>query len=213
MEETIATTFVESANLRGFLLKDECPCAIKNCRDFFNKLVHPNVRNTLLADMMSPFVNQTEMVQPSTELIDEEGATISSQSTHQTIYNSLGPSRTKNAKFLKHFTRFGHTFSPFSRHKGNGSVILYDRISGHQVPAQLEDIIHLSSDEVYFTVRKYLRQATSDPFTAYPALQTTIWQTALGSVTIVQSDDILGHFAGLPFQWNGANSIAVISLC
>ena len=212
MEETIATTFVESANLRGFLLKDECPCAIKNCRDFFNKLVHPSVRNTLLADMMSAFVNQTEMIQPSMESTDEE-ATISSQSTHQAIYNSLGPSGTKDAKFLKHFTRFGHTFSPFSRHKGNGSIVIYDRISGHQVPAQLEDIFRLSSDEVYFTVRKYLQQATSDPFTAYPALQTSIWQTTLGCVTIVQSDDVLGHFSSLSFQWNGANSVAVISLC
>ncbi len=82
-----------------------------------------------------------------------------------------------------------------------------------QIPAQVEDIIRLPSNDVYFAVRKYLTCATGHPFEAYPALQTTFWQSRLGSVTVMHLDDVIGHFASVPFDWNGNDYLAIVSLC
>ena len=208
-------TFVKSANLRSLLFKNECPSAIKHCHAFFEKLVDTDVRNMLLTDI-SIFGNLTHFLEPSMDLNEDmTDDTLSSASMYKALHVHLGQQSplAKEAKTLHHFTRHGHTFSTFSRHKGNGSVIVYDRTLMSQIPARVEDIIQLPSNDVYFAVRKYLTRATGHPFEAYPALQTTLWQSELGSITIVHLDDVIGHFASVPFDWNGDNYLAVVSLC
>lgn len=207
--------FVKSANLRSLLLKNECPSAIKNCHAFFEKLVDTDVRNTLLTDI-SIFDNLTHFLQPSMDSNeDTTGDAPSSAVTYKALHIHLGRQfpLAKNAKTLRHFTRHGHTFSTFSCHKGNGSVIVHDWTLMSQIPARVEDIIQLPSNDICFAVRKYLTRATGHPFEAYPALQTTLWQSELGSITIVHLDDVIGHFASVSFDWNGDNYLAVVSLC
>jgi hypothetical protein len=171
-------TFVKSANLRSLLLKNECPSAIKNCHDFFEKLVDTDVRNTLLTDI-SIFVNLPHVLQPSTDSNEDLTADhLSSVSTctYKALHIHLGQQSplTKNAKTICYYTRHGHTFSSSLRHKGNGSVIIYDRTSMSQIPARVEDIFQLSSNDIYFAVRKHQRRAAGHPFEAYPALQTSL---------------------------------------
>ena len=204
-------TFVKSANLRSLLLKSDCPSAIKNCTEFFQKLVDTDVRNTLLTATSAFFVNLA--TESSTDL-NVSGIGLLSASTYKTFCSYLGQSSSlKNAKTLNHFTHNGHTYSVSSRHKGNSSVIIYDRSLKSQVPAHIEDIIQLSSNDVYFAICKYKRRAISDPFKLHPVLRTTLWQTGLGGLMFVHSNDVIGHFASVLFNWNDNEYLAIISLC
>jgi hypothetical protein len=51
-EETIAKSFTRSANLRGLLCKAECPQALQHCEPMFKKLVNPDIRSTLVNDIL-----------------------------------------------------------------------------------------------------------------------------------------------------------------
>jgi glycerol-3-phosphate acyltransferase PlsY len=214
LEETMAMTFAKSANLRSLLLKNECPSTIKNCHNFFQKLVDSDVRNTLLTDI-SIFANLTQPSSDSTEDITHDIPFQTSTPTYKALRIHLGRQcpLVKNVKMLRHFTRHGHTFSPFSRHKGNGSVIVYDPMLMSEIPGQVEGIIQLHTNEVYFAIRKYQTFAAQHPFEAFPALQTTLWSSLESVATIVRLDDVIGHFASVPLDWNGGDYIAVVSLC
>ncbi|KAF9035754.1 hypothetical protein BJ165DRAFT_1312661, partial [Panaeolus papilionaceus] len=50
-EATISTSFVHANNLRNVLHVSTTPEVIKNCEPMFEKLTHPQVRNTLLTDI------------------------------------------------------------------------------------------------------------------------------------------------------------------
>jgi len=210
MEDTIATTFVKSANLRGLLLKNGCPSAIRNCEEFFKKLVNPKVRNTLLTDISAFYVDIDQDEASTLPPESTSGCKLSLES-HRLLSAHLGQHTSMKAKSLIHFTRNGYTFSKSSLHKGNGSIIFLDRPSLSQVPAQIEEIVQLS-DDVYFIVQKYQRCAAEDPFKPYPALQTSLWRPTAGNRTMVHLNDVLGHFASLPFDLNGSNWFAVVSL-
>src|ERR1700678_676724 len=51
LEETMAKSFVRSANLRALIFKSECPKIIQNCQPIFQRLVDPQLRDTLQTDM------------------------------------------------------------------------------------------------------------------------------------------------------------------
>src|SRR5271156_216699 len=51
LEETITKSFVRSANLRALVFKSQCPEVIQNCQPMFQKLVDPQLRDTLQTDM------------------------------------------------------------------------------------------------------------------------------------------------------------------
>src|ERR1700678_231691 len=51
LEETMAKSFVRSANLRALIFKSECPEIIQNCQPIFQRLVDPQLRDTLQTDM------------------------------------------------------------------------------------------------------------------------------------------------------------------
>jgi len=53
MEETIACAYTRMANLHAFLLKSGCPEAIQHCKVFFDKLLNPQVRDSLVTDIHS----------------------------------------------------------------------------------------------------------------------------------------------------------------
>ncbi|KAF8802347.1 hypothetical protein BYT27DRAFT_7112567 [Phlegmacium glaucopus] len=51
LEETIARSFIRSANLRALVFKSECPEVIQNCQAIFHKFINPQLRDTLQTDM------------------------------------------------------------------------------------------------------------------------------------------------------------------
>jgi hypothetical protein len=209
LEETIATSFVKSANLRALLTKSECPDAIRNCQAFFQKLVDPEVRNTLLTDI-SAFISHLEpkfMPTPAT-FSPIRGTTFRALEKYLSDINKSPIPRT--AKTLNYYTSHGRTFSIASRHKGNGSVLVRNKSS--MLPAQIEDIVRTANDQIFIAVRYLCATAVNDPFRAYPDLQISLWDSKLGQLVIVRPEDICGHFASLPLFWENCHCNIIVSL-
>ena len=212
LEETIATSFVKSANLRALLAKSECPEAIKNCQAFFRKLVDPEVRNTLLTDI-SVFTSQLEPEFTSTPTISFPPSTIRG-TTFRVLEKFLCDiNKTpilRMAKTLSYYTVHGRTFSIAARHKGNGSVLV--RHQSSMLPAEIEDIVRTSDDQIFVAVRYFHPTNVNDPFKAYPALRISLWDSNLGQLVIVRAEDICGHFASISLLWEGCRCNVVVSL-
>ena len=51
--ETISRTYTNSANLCGILHKIECPQALQQSQPMFEKLLNPQIHNTLVTDRLS----------------------------------------------------------------------------------------------------------------------------------------------------------------
>ena len=212
MEETIATSFVKSANLRALLTKSECPEAIKNCQAFFQKLVDPEVRNTLLTDI-SVFTSHLEP-----ELMPTPAVSSPSSSIRGTTFRILEKHLSNinkspiggTVKNLSYYTVHGRTFSIAARHKGNGSALV--RHQSSILPAQIEDIIRTSDDQTFVAVRYFRPTAVNDPFEAYPALRISLWDSKLGQLTVIRAEDICGHFASIPLFWEKSYCTVVVSL-
>ena len=79
---------------------------------------------------------------------------------------------------------------------------IYDSDSIHQI----------STGETYFLVQFFLKSISEDPFEKYPVLQSSLLSQDLGQLVVVKPEDVESHFAGLSFEWHGANCLAVISL-
>jgi hypothetical protein len=210
LEETISVSFVKSANLRAFMLKEGCPSAIKNCSGFFSKLIDPQVRNTLLSDI-ARFLSLVEEEDEPSEMGGRittiaEGPYKALQTYFQGANRVPREARTLHCYTLNHLT-----FSTFTRHRGN-SLVLVRRLSLPSIPAQIDSILQMPSQEIYFVVRFFLRTMLDDPFRQHPVLQTSLWSQNLGQLVIVKPQDVESHFASLFFEWQGAECQAVISL-
>lgn len=207
LEETISKAFVKSANLRGLLIKEGCPTAIKHCTSHFNKLTDPEIRNSMLLDI-STFLADPEN-DPSA---DEIPRIAIAQMTHAAIRTYFHGDAPRTMKPLSFFTINGLTYSTVKRHRGNSSVIVrHPSQPDKRVPAQIEDITQIS-DEVIFAVRFYRKPAVHDPFKQYPFLHASLWQPDLGQLAIVKPADVVSHFASMSFSQGGNEHIAIISL-
>ena len=207
LEQTISTSFVKAANLRALLCKSKCPDAIKSCASYFEKLTDPQVRNTLLSNISSFAVHITS--EPPPQPID--GRSTISELTYKALQLHFHPELPPHAaKTMRYFTMHGRTFSTFSHHRGNSAVLI--RHSRGLCPAQIEDIIQTSPDQVLFAVRYYRTPIFDDPFKRYPVLQTSLWEAELGKLTCVDSKNVECHFASTTFDWMGKHCRAIISL-
>ena len=209
LEETISISFAKSANLRAFMLKEGCPSAIKNCSGFFSKLIDPEVRNTLLSDIAKFLSLVEEEDEPS-----EMGGRITTiaegpYKALQIYFHANGVPR--EARTLHCYTLNHLSFSTFTRHRGN-SLVLVRRSSLPSIPAQIDSILQISTQETYFVVRFFLKTMLDDPFRQHPVLQTSLWSQNLGQLVIVKPHDVESHFTSLFFEWQGAECQAVISL-
>jgi hypothetical protein len=211
LEETISISFSKSANLRAFMLKEVCPSAIKNCSGFFSKLIDPQVRNTLLSDI----VQFMSLEEEADEFADDLTGRIASiaEGPYKALQTYLqGVKGTpRKAKTLSCYTLHHLTFSTFSRHRGN-SFVLVRRSSLPSIPAQIDSILQISTKETYFVVRFFLKTILEDPFQQYPVLQMSLWSRNLGQPVIIAPQDVESHFACLSIEWQGAECQAVISL-
>jgi hypothetical protein len=211
LEETISMSFTTSSNLRALLLKEGCPSAIKNCHSLFAKLVDPQIRTTLLTDISHFSVDledDTSFNPNDTVCIPED--------IYKALRNHfLTRESPRAAKVLTFYTMNGLTFSSFTRHRGNSSILVRrSHPSGFlpSVPAQIESIIQISSTETLFIVKYFLKTMSSDPFEKYPTLHASLWSRNLGQLVAVKPEDVESHFACLPIVWDGNESVAVISL-
>ncbi|KAF9471200.1 hypothetical protein BDN70DRAFT_939116 [Pholiota conissans] len=219
LEETISNSFTKSANLRSLLLKDGCPAAIKNCEGYFTKLVDPQIRNTLLTDIARFSSVLEDVASDASNVITADSKsrkTVISGPTHQalrTYYADIGVGKIPNVeKIMSSYTATGLTFSSSTKHAGNSLVLLHSPSQGSSVPAQIENIIQVSSTEVLFAVRYFLKTTADDPFKQYPIIQASLWSEHRRSLAIATLQDVEAHFACLNFEWDNAPCIAAISL-
>jgi len=216
-EETISRSFTRSANLRGLLTKTNCPQAIKQCQPMFQKLLNPQVRDTLITDMLSL----------STALQDTENAVAVDssnecnshpipQSIYEALVTSLRITPPRYADFLSHLTIGGITYTVSSKHLGNSHVLLALNESEDLVPARIDHILQLRIGDAVKTlivVRRHERsQVPCDPFLRYPIVRAKMWSTQLKEFEIVAIDAIRSHYAASHITWDGIPVTVVTSL-
>ena len=213
MEETIARAYTRSANLRALLLKSGCPEVIRHSKVFFDKLLDPQVRGSLVTDIhtLSP-VEETGL--DSLEDLDEQTARPIPAEIRNAI-NSVNLTVPSRATLETYITIHGLKFAIASKHPGN-SCAMVSSGSGSPQPAQIVYILKfdtLGMPLTYLAVRRYKHANIAyDPFSKYPALQTKLWDSYLADVEIIRTSQVLSHFACLPVRLGNRSFNAVISL-
>jgi hypothetical protein len=191
------------------LLKDVCPPAIENCRSFFTKLTHPDIRNSALVDI-SLFLSN-----PENDPADEYDRRVTvSENTFKALclcFRNTVPRIVRNASF---HTVEGRTFSIQSRHQGNSSILVRSDSDGSSIPAQIQEILQTSSKEVLYAVRHFHKASLCDPFAKYPFLHISVWSLDLGNTVIIRPEQVLCHFASTMISFGDTNKkyLAVASL-
>lgn len=221
-EQTIGRSWYRSSNFRAFLTKASCPPALRNCLEFFETLVHPQVRDTLATDALLFQENHME----DAELDDADDSAIShSQPLTQDIHALLirrvpGCFIPTEVKFISHSRHQGILYSVNTRHEGNSCVLL----SGNRTPFCIEKILRFSNKagsglspelttEAWLIVRPHLdANVALDPYLAYPYLRARIWSVELGPPEAVHISQIDSHFAKCQIRWEDKDVVVAVSL-
>jgi hypothetical protein len=123
------------------------------------------------------------------------------------------PSR---APLLSYLTINGLTYSVSSKHHGNSCIMLDAGPNRRLLPARLDYIVQLQTDDDITTllaVRRYQpfpRQ--NDPFTRFPLLQTQLLKPDLDPLELYTVDKIRSHFALLSLVYQEKDAIVAVSL-
>ena len=148
MEETIARAYTRSAHLRAILLKSGCPEVIQHSKVFFDKLLDPQVRGSLVTDIhtLSPV---EEAGIHNFEDLDEQAARPIPTEIRDAInsMNLIVPSR---ATLRTYITIRGLKFAIASKHPGN-SCAMVSIEGGTPQPAQIVYILEFNIPETPLT--------------------------------------------------------------
>lgn len=208
---------MKAANLRALVSKSNAPEAIRHCQPIFSKLVNPQVRNTLVTDMLSLTFAQDDNDPENIETLydgDSKAAKLPTdlrRCIEQRFAHS--PSR---VPLLSHLTIDGLTYSVSSKHLGNSCIMLDADPSRILVPARLDYIAELQTDDGILTiiaVRRYQPfPKRDDPFARFPSLQTQLCQSDLGHLELFTVDKIRSHFAMSSLIYKEKDVIVAVSL-
>lgn len=219
LEQTIAQSFVKSANLRGLVSKADCPTSLGNCEAMFDKLVNPQVRNTLLTDMLALSGSCSSEKGPIAEDdIGKDDRTTGPipESVYQSLKAFLKTSPPRRAYFLTHLTVNGITYSVSTRHLGNSSVMIHSDSKVTSVPARIDHILQFYFEDhlqTFIVVRcRQHSLSNHDPFLQHPILRMSIWSMQLKPPEIVTLNDIDCHYAYVPTVWDGDQACIITSL-
>jgi hypothetical protein len=203
-EETISRSYTTAANLRGLVRKSDCPEALKNCEPMFEKLVDPQVRNTLVTDMLSASFGDGDDEDDDAIWSGRDTSDVPSD-LFEAFRRTLGFAAPSRARFLSHLTIHGLTYTVSLKHPGNSQVLVRIPPGADIVPSQISHIFQLTmsnSVKTFIAVRCYSPHPVKyDPFVHFPSLQTQLWGTALGRLEIITPSDIHSHFAKYNFIW------------
>ena len=125
--------------------KSQCPEVIQNCQPMFQKLVNPQLHDSLLMNMQL-LSSLTEGGDDG----DDDNAVYWNERTAKPIPLDLhtamthsGYKWTQTAQFLHHITINGLLYMPKSKHKGNSCILLNSPEDQNQVPAQIQSIFQI----------------------------------------------------------------------
>ncbi|KAF8809397.1 hypothetical protein BYT27DRAFT_7254534 [Phlegmacium glaucopus] len=216
LEETIARSFVRSANLRALVFKSECPEVIQNCQAIFHKFINPQLRDTLQTDMrmLSSLAGGND---------DDDDVMSWDELTARPIPRDLHSALTRfhsepthTAHFLPNTTINGLIYTPASKHQGNSCILVKSQQDQNGVPAQIQTIFQipfLESVQTLIAIRRHQpSQLPHDPFSRFPILRARFWDAQLGDLEIIQPDQVFSHFACLPLMGEFEGYIVTASL-
>ena len=223
LEETMAKSFVRSANLRALVFKSQCPEVIQNCHSIFRKFTNPQLRDTLQTDMQV----LSSLTEGGHDDDDDDDDSIMDwdDRTARPIPNDLQIALTRfhsrfirKAQFLPIVTINGLVYTPTSKHEGNSCVLFQPKSQGdlNLVPAWIQTIFRIPLSESVQTLiairRHQPSQIPHDPFSQFPILRARLWGAQLGDLEIIQLDQVSSHFACLPINGDFKGHVATISL-
>ena len=218
LEETMAKSFVRSANLRALIFKSECPKIIQNCQPIFQRLVDPQLRDTLQTDMqiLSSLTEDGDADEYDDNTINWNEQTArpipKDLSTALARFHCESP---RTAQFLLRVKINGLVYSPMSKHQGNACILL--RLGDQSlVPAQIQTIFQipvLNSVQTLLAIRRHRpSQLPHDPFSRFPVLRAQLWHAQLGDLEIISPDKVSSHFACLPMAGDFEAHVVIASL-
>ncbi|KDR79753.1 hypothetical protein GALMADRAFT_136364 [Galerina marginata CBS 339.88] len=216
--ETIARSFVRSANLRQLLEKTGTPEVIRNCKPMFQKLVDPQIRDTLLTDMLS-FTGDFDGDDGEDAISAPWSCSSIPGSLMACIAETFDGIHPMSVSLLSNITIQGVIYSVSSRHSGNSSILIQSGQQKVLIPAQIEHIVQLVfpnniiAPVTFAAARRYQpADIEHDPFTPYPFLRAQLWSRELDTLELYPLESIECHFAYCPMEWEGQQVVAVISL-
>ena len=203
----MAKSFVRSANLRALVFKCQCPEVIQNCQPMFQKLVDPQLRNSIQTDMQV----LSSLVETGDDESDDDDALNWNERSAKPIPRDLLTALTRLrfksthiANFLHCVTINGLLYTPTSKHEGNSCILLKSAEGGNQVPARIQTIFQipfLESVQTLIAIRRHQpSRLHHDPFSRYPVLRARLWEVQLGELEVIRPDQISSHFACLPLK-------------
>jgi len=209
---------VKAANLRALVSKSNAPEVIRRCQPIFSKLVNPQVRNTLVTDMLSLTLAQDDNdSEENTQTLYDGDLKAAKLPTdlRRCIEQKFAHSPSR-APLLSHLTIDGLTYSVSSKHIGNSCIMLDANASQILVPARLDYIVELETDEGILTViavRQYQPSPKrDDPFARFPLLQTQLCKSELNPLQLFTIDKIRSHFAMSSLVYMEKDVIVAVSL-
>ena len=219
-EETIARRFVHSANMRRILEQTGTPEVIQNCKPIFQKLIDPQVRGTLVTDLLSFAVDDIDDVEE--ENFDYASDTSPLPKMPESLMTCLVENFGETPRciaLLPNLTMKGIVYSAASRHVGNSSVLIHSGQPGVLIPAQIQCFVQLVLPDninipvTFVAAQRYLpANVIHDPFSAYPFLRAGLWSRELDSLELYTPESIESHFAHCPMEWEERQVMAIISL-
>jgi hypothetical protein len=201
MEETIARAYTRSANLRALLLKSGCPEVIQHSKAIFDKLLNPQVRDSLVTDINALSAAEEDGV-GSLEDLDQRTARPIPTEIRDAI-SSMNLNVPSHAVLQTYVTVLGLKFAVASKHPGNSCIMVLGE-GGSPQPAQLVYILEFNTPETpstYLAIRRYkAANIAYDPFSKYPVLGAKLWDSRLADIEIIKISQVLSHFACLPVR-------------
>ena len=192
----------------------------------FEKLLKPQVRDTLVTDMLASLPlhdgddgdyrdDGDADADTGAWVWDEHGTSPIPQHIFDALQRTLDFPPPHRARFLSHLTIQGLTYTISSKHSGN-SQILINADSADAVPCHITNILQfpvLNTVQTYIAVQRYAPSPIkNDPFLHFPMLHARTWGTELGPLEIYTLDAVHSHFARGGLKWDGKDVNVVLSL-
>ena len=212
-EHTISESFTRSANLRAFIYKTkQCPPAILACQTIFRRLVDPRIRNTLICDMAT--FEPTTDVQAA--VWNPRTATKIPPNLRNILLHYDSSFEVEKAQFLKQLIVVGLRYTVSEKHFGNSCVLLKRPLLSDHCPAIIVSILKvrtsLNNLQTLLVVRRYKSLPSSTPISSlgvFPVLGVTLWSPDCNDLEIFRPEDIICHFASLPFEYQGHRAVKI----
>jgi hypothetical protein len=229
-EATIAESFTRAANLRGIMGRIDCPAALQHCRTAFSNFLNPQVRDTLVTDMLSMSSLNDEMSGPDDSDDDDEAqchyplpqsptkkALPIPSDLFEALSQTLDFPPPRHAHFLSNLTVNGVTYSTSSKHLGNSCILVKAAVDADSAAAaRIEHILQFkmpNSVKTYIAIRHHEpSMVKEDPFLQYPVLRARMWSEDLSNYNIITIDNIHAHFAKLLLTVNNVRVAVAVSL-